>query len=206
MVANYTELLAERYRGQLDERADKYIHYASDGARRMQRLVSDLLAYSRVGSRGGPLVEVDSGAVLARVLQTLRQPMSESGAELEAGELPRVLADEGQLHQLLQNLISNALKYRAEAPPRVRVNAQREGAHWRFEVADNGIGLDMRYAERIFQMFQRLHEIGRYEGSGIGLAIAKRIVERHGGRIGVDSVPGRGSTFFFTLSAASDPS
>ncbi|WP_423600635.1 sensor histidine kinase [Roseateles sp. MS654] len=202
MVANYTELLAQRYAGQLDERADKYIHYASDGARRMQRLVADLLAYSRVGSQGKALVPVDAGEVLDAVTHGLQRLLRESGGSVEAGPLPRVMADEGQLHQLLQNLVSNAIKFRSAAPPQVRIEARRDGLRWRFSVSDNGIGIDMQYAQRVFQMFQRLHEQGRYEGSGIGLAIAKRIVERHGGTIWIDSAPGRGSTVSFTLAAA----
>jgi len=201
MVANYTELLAQRYRGKLDDRADKYIHYASDGARRMQRLVADLLSYSRVGSQGKPLVPVDSGKVLSSVMQSLQRLIRETGATVVHGELPPVLADEVQLHQLLQNLLSNAIKFRGNEPPRIAVDASPQGARWQFSVADNGIGLDMQYGERIFQMFQRLHELGKYEGSGIGLAIAKRIVERHGGVIRVESAPGAGTTFFFTLRA-----
>ncbi|MBL8362716.1 MAG: PAS domain S-box protein [Rubrivivax sp.] len=203
MVANYTELLAERYRGRLDERADKYIHYASDGARRMQRLVSDLLAYSRVGSQGRPLLPTSSDRVLRRVLEMLRRLVQESEARVEFDGLPEVMADEGQLHQLFQNLIGNAIKFRGEAPPRIVVKAVPAGPQWQFSVSDNGIGLEMRYAERIFQMFQRLHELGRYEGSGIGLAISKRIVERHGGRIWVESTPGVGTTFHFTLARVS---
>ncbi|HSI05999.1 MAG: PAS domain S-box protein [Myxococcota bacterium] len=202
MVANYTELLAERYRGKLDERADKYIHYASDGARRMQRLVSDLLAYSRVGSQGKPLVRVSSGATLKNVLDSLQSLIRESGARITSSELPAVLADEVQLAQLFQNLIGNAIKFRAEAAPHVTINAVQQDRVYLFSVADNGIGMEMQYAERIFQMFQRLHEPGKYPGSGIGLSIAKRIVERHGGRIWVESKPGVGTTFFFTLPAA----
>lgn len=202
MVANYTELLAQRYAGQIDERADKYIRYASDGARRMQQLVADLLAYSRVGSQGKPLVPVEADQVLEAVTHSLQRLLRESGGTVEVGPLPRVQADEGQLHQLLQNLISNAIKFRAEAPPRVRVSARPQGHRWLFQVSDNGIGIDMQYAQRVFQMFQRLHELGRYEGSGIGLAIAKRIVERHGGSIWIDSAPGQGSTVSFTLPPA----
>jgi len=199
MVANYTELLAQRYRGKLDEKADKYIHYASDGARRMQRLVADLLAYSRVGSQGKSLVPVDSGAVLGSVLESLQSLVRNAGARVEYDALPVVLADDVQLRQLFQNLISNAIKFRAEAAPHVVVKAAGAGDRWQFSVSDNGIGMDMQHAPRIFQMFQRLHELGRYEGSGIGLAIAKRIVERHGGSIWVDSLLGRGTTFFFSL-------
>lgn len=202
MVANYTELLAQRYQGKLDERADKYIHYASDGARRMQRLVADLLTYSRVGSQGKPMSVVNGGKVLAAVTQSLQRLIRETGATIVCAGLPEVLADEMQLHQLLQNLLSNAIKFRGDEPPRIVIEAVAEGARWQFSVSDNGIGLDMQYGARIFQMFQRLHELGKYEGSGIGLAIAKRIVERHGGAIGVQSTQGVGTTFFFTLQAA----
>lgn len=202
MVASYTELLAQRYRGKLDERADKYIYYAVDGAKRMQQLVSDLLAYSRIGSQGRPLVPVSSDEVLRRVMQGLRKPLTDTHAIVEANALPMVLADEGQLGQLFQNLISNALKFRSDSPPRVVIDASRTRDRWTFSVRDNGIGFDMQFAEKIFLMFQRLHERGKYEGSGIGLSIVKRIVDRHGGQLRVESAPGKGSTFFFTLKAA----
>jgi PAS domain S-box-containing protein len=201
MMANYTELLARRYQGQLDEKADKYIHYASDGARRMQRLVSDLLAFSRVGSQGRPLAPTSSQRVLKDVIHSLKPLVRAAGATVAFEALPMVMADESQLHQLFQNLLSNAIKFRSEAPPHIVVSAVAEGSWWSFSVADNGIGLEMRFAERIFQMFQRLHALGRYEGGGIGLAIAKRIVERHGGRIWVESAPGTGTTFHFTLAS-----
>jgi PAS domain S-box-containing protein len=199
MVANYTELLAQRYRGKLDEKADKYIHYASDGARRMQRLVADLLEYSRVGSQGKSLLPVDANAVLVSVLDSLQALIGGANATVEHGALPLVLADEVQLRQVFQNLISNAIKFRSAAAPHVTVKATAASGRWLFSVADNGIGLDMKHAARIFQMFQRLHELGRYEGSGIGLAIAKRIVERHGGSIWVESQIGAGTTFCFSL-------
>jgi PAS domain S-box-containing protein len=202
MVASFTELLGQRYRGQLDAKADQYIFYAVDGARRMQQLIADLLAYSRVGSQGGPLVPVACDGVLPRVLGVLQPAIAETGAAFEIGPLPTVLADEGELGQLLQNLVGNALKFRGEAPPRIAIAARWHGDRWLFSVADNGIGIEMRYAERIFQMFQRLHDRGTFEGSGIGLAIAKRIVERHGGRIWFESTPGAGTTFFFTLAPA----
>ena len=202
MVASYTELLGQRYQGRLDEKADKYIHYAVDGAKRMQRLVSDLLAFSRVGSQGKKLVPVDATMVLQRVQETLRRPIREAGATVELGPLPAVMADETQLHQLFQNLIGNALKFRSDRPPRIVVTATAQHQRWVFAVADNGIGIEMQYADRIFQMFQRLHSLGKYEGSGIGLAIAKRIVERHGGTIWLESVPGSGTTFFLTLPKA----
>jgi light-regulated signal transduction histidine kinase (bacteriophytochrome) len=168
----------------------------------MQRLVADLLAYSRVGSQGGPLAPVACAGVVQRVLVALQPAIAEAGASFEIGPLPTVQADEGQLGQLLQNLIGNALKFRGEAAPRVRIDARRLDDRWLFSVTDNGIGIEMRYAERIFQMFQRLHERGAFEGSGIGLAIAKRIVERHGGRIWFESAPGAGTTFWFTLADA----
>lgn len=205
MVANFVELLAARYKGKLDERADKYIGFASDGARRMQRLITDLLAYSRVGTQGKPLVTVDTAAVLARVLHGLGPMIRESGAEIEAGALPPVAGDETQLGQLFQNLISNAIKFRGEAAPRIAIAATREGQFWQFSVADNGIGIDKAHAGRIFQMFQRLHARAEIEGSGIGLALAKRIVERHGGTIDFDSAPGEGTVFRFTLEAVPEP-
>ncbi len=202
MVASYTELLGDRYRGTLDEKADKYIHYAVDGAKRMQRLVTDLLAYSRVGSQGKALVPVSSANVVQSVLEMLAPTLDAVGGTVEVSALPDVLADEGQLRLLFQNLIGNALKFRGDAPPVVRVEARRVEDRWLFSVADNGIGIDMKYADRIFLMFQRLHERGKFEGSGIGLAIAQRIAERHGGRIRLASKLGLGSTFSFSLSPA----
>ena len=203
MVASYTTLLAERYRGHLDDRADKYIHYATDGAKRMQRLVADLLAYSRVGSQGVRLRTVNTGDVLQTTLTSLGELIRESSAEIEVvGALPTVLADEGQLLQVFQNLIANAIKFRSHAPPMVTVEAARRSSCWVFSLKDNGIGIDMRYADRIFNMFQRLHDKDTYEGSGIGLAITKRIVERHGGKIWFESADKAGTTFFFTLPAA----
>jgi PAS domain S-box-containing protein len=202
MVASYTELLGQRYRGQLDDKADKYIHYAVDGAKRMQRLVSDLLAYSRVGSQGKPLAPVALDGVVRNVLEVLKEPIQRCAAVIEAAALPLVLADEDQMGQLFQNLIGNALKFRGTAPPRIAIVARPADERWQITVADNGIGLDMQYGHRIFEMFQRLHERGKYDGSGIGLAIAKRIVERHGGRIWVESQLGAGATFGFTLQAA----
>jgi two-component system, chemotaxis family, sensor kinase Cph1 len=202
MVASYTELLGQRYRGKLDDKADKYIHYAVDGARRMQRMINDVLAFSRVGSEGKPATPTSAEQVVDRVLGVLARAIDQAGATIVRGPLPDVLADEGQLHQLFQNLIGNALKFRGEAPPRVAIEATRHGARCRFTVQDNGIGVDPRYAERIFQMFQRLHDRSTYDGSGIGLTIAKRIVERHGGQIGFEATPGGGATFWFTLRCA----
>jgi len=202
MVASYTDLLAQRYRGQLDERADKYMHYITDGAKRMQRLVTDLLTYSRVGSQGVHMKPVGAAGIVEHVLRALGPLIRETGATIEVGALPMVMADEVQLMQLLQNLIGNAIKFRSERPPRVSIEVVECDDRWQFSIRDNGIGIDLRFAERIFQMFQRLHEKERYEGSGIGLSIAKRIVERHGGRIWLESTVGEGTTFFFTLVAA----
>lgn len=199
MVASYTQLLAQRYEDKLDEKAKKYIGYAVEGATRMQGLVNDLLQLSRVGTQGKPLVETDAARSLEEVLESLGRVLQESGVEIERGSLPKVMADPTQLRQLLQNLIENAVKFRGGEAPRVRVSADKNGGEWVFEVADNGIGIEPKYHERVFTIFQRLHERGRYPGSGIGLSIAKKIVERHGGRIWIESAPGEGTSFFFSL-------
>jgi len=200
MVASYTELLAKRYQGQLDERADKYIHYASDGARRMQMLIDALLTYSRVGTKGGELVPTHTSQVVKEALKNLEAVIQESGANIKLGRLPTVLADRIQLSQLFQNLIGNALKYRGEAAaPDIHVNAKRLDGMIQFSIADNGIGIAPEFHERIFQIFQRLHERGQYDGTGLGLALAKKIVERHGGKIWLESKEGEGAVFNFTL-------
>jgi len=199
MVANYVELLAERYSGALDERADKYIRFASEGARRMQHLVSDLLAYSRLGSRRMRMAAVDTRRCLAHAVQSLDRTIAETGATIDTGDLPTVRGDPGMLDLVFQNLLGNAIKFRSDAAPVIRVGAVREGEEWRFTVADNGIGIDMQFADRIFQMFQRLHERSRYDGSGMGLAIVKRIVEQHEGRVWIVSAPGGGTQVHFTL-------
>lgn len=202
MVANYSQLLARRYEGQLDERADKYIRYAVDGTRRMQALVHALLEYSRVGSQGRPFEAVDLGVLMERVVRSFASTLHTTGGEVTYDELPTVDGDPVQLAQLFQNLIQNALKFHGEAPPRVCIEARAEGSAWRVAVIDHGIGIDPEQAERVFQMFQRLHPIGTYEGSGMGLAITKRIVERHGGRVWFEATPGGGTTFFVTLQSA----
>jgi light-regulated signal transduction histidine kinase (bacteriophytochrome) len=206
MVTSFLQLLERRYEGQLDATAQEYIGYAVDGARRMQRLIQDLLAYSRVGTRGQDLGPVDAGEVVLDVLHDLGAAIAETGATVEgAGTLPVVLADATQLHQLFLNLIGNALKFRRpDEAPRIRIEAAPtvldDGRPaWRFSVSDTGIGLDPQYRERIFQVFQRLHTRDEYEGTGIGLAICKKIVERHGGTIDVESASGQGATFSFTL-------
>ncbi len=202
MVVTYTELLAERYKGLLDEKADKYIHYAVDGAKRMQQLVKDLLAFSRVDTQGEKPTPIESESVLKNVLDSLKLAIEQTEAEIVCGALPPVCADKVQLAQVFQNLIGNALKFHGQHPPRIDIGAERNGDKWAFHVKDNGIGIDGQYAEVVFQMFQRLHQRGQYDGSGIGLAIAKKIVERHGGRIWFNSELEKGSTFSFTMPAA----
>ena len=199
MVASYVQLLARRYEGQLDERADQYIGFAVDGATRMQGLINDLLAFSRVGTAGKELAAVNLEHVLATVLQNMQVSLDESRAEVTHDPLPTVWGDEGQLVQLLQNLMVNALKFHSEATPCVHLGVQDNGAEWRVCVRDNGIGIEPQYLERIFVIFQRLHSRQRYPGTGIGLAICRRIVECHGGRITAQSDLGQGSEFCFTL-------
>jgi len=199
MVTAYTQLLAERYRGKLDENADKFIGYASEGALRMQVLIQDLLAFSRVGRNGSTSNSVDCNAVMAEVLQTLSPAIRESGAVVTCGTLPTVWADRTQVAQVFQNLIGNAIKFRGKEPPAVSVQAEKSGEQWQCSVSDNGIGIDSEYVEKIFVVFQRLHARDEYPGNGIGLAICKKIVERNGGKIWVESQPGCGSTFKFTL-------
>ncbi len=202
MVSNYTQLLARRYAGRLDADADDFINFAVDGATRMQALIEDLLQYSRVGTRGKPLAVTDSTAVLERALRGLTLAIEDSGATVTSDPLPTVMADDIQLERVLRNLVENAMKFRSVEPPRIHVSAaEQEDGMWRFSVHDNGLGIDAQYHERIFVIFQRLHGRGEYPGSGIGLAISRRIVERHGGRIWVESEAGKGSTFYFTMPA-----
>jgi light-regulated signal transduction histidine kinase (bacteriophytochrome) len=200
MVASYTQLLARRYKGKLDSDADEFIAYALDGVTRMQRLIQDLLAYSRVGSKAQDFLDISSEDALQQALINLRSAIAESGALVTHGPLPSVLADETQLIQLFQNLIGNAIKYQNSKVPRVHISVAKNGGEkWIFSVKDNGLGIDPQYFESIFGMFQRLHKREEFAGSGIGLAICKKIVERHGGTISVESQPGHGSTFSFVL-------
>lgn len=198
-VASFCELWQRRYGGRLGAEADELIGFAVDGAKRMQSLVRDLLELSRVGTRGRPLVEVDCGRVVAEVVAGLRPAIESCGARIAVDPLPTVLGDAAQLGQLFANLIGNALKYRSEAPAVIRVTVTDAGEAWQVAVADNGIGIDPEFHERIFQIFHRLHGRDVYPGNGIGLALARKIVERHGGRIRVESRPGEGATFRFTL-------
>jgi PAS domain S-box-containing protein len=201
MVAGYTQLLARRYAGRLDQDADEFIGFAVDGAKRMQDLINDLLTYSRVGTRAMQVRAVDTQEVVDTVLADLAAQIEEASASITCEDLPSVVADPTQLRQLFQNLIANAVKFHGGRPPTVRVAAEACPSGWRFSVQDNGIGIEPQYLERIFVLFQRLHTRADYPGTGIGLAICKKIVERHGGTIGVDSEPGTGTTFWFTLPA-----
>ena len=199
MVASYTQLLAERYENQLDDKAKKFIHYAVDGAVRMQLLINDLLVFSRVGTKGKPLEPVDAHAVLGEAIKNLKMSIDEAKALVTNEELPTVRVDASQLAQVFQNLISNALKFRGEKPPHIHISSKDNKQEWLFSVKDNGIGIEPQYTEKVFVIFQRLHTKAEYPGSGIGLAICKKIVERHGGRIWFESEFGQGATFFFTI-------
>ena len=203
MVASYTQLLSRRYKGKLDADADEFIAFAVDGASRMQRLIQDLLAFSRVGSKGRDLLETSSEDALEQALINLRGAIEASSAVVTHDPLPAVLADEMQLIQLFQNLVGNAIKYHKPGVPHVHVSAAKNGGkNWDFSIKDDGLGIDPQYFERIFGMFQRLHKRDEFAGTGIGLAICKKIVERHGGSISVESQLGHGSTFHFALAAA----
>jgi PAS domain S-box-containing protein len=202
MVSSYVQLLERRYGDQLDTDAHEFIDFAVDGVNRMQRLIDDLLTYSRVGTSEYELEPVDLGALVQDTLKGMRATVGESGAEVLCEGLPTVVGDPGQLRQLFQNLISNAIKFVEREPPRIEVSAVRDGRDWRFSVADNGIGIDPSHAERIFEVFKRLHGRDAYAGSGIGLSICKRIVERHNGRIWVEPNEGGGSRFCFTIPAS----
>jgi PAS domain S-box-containing protein len=215
MVASYTQLLSRRYKGQLDADADQFIAFAVDGASRMQRLIQDLLAYSQIGTKGRQLIDTSSEETLQQALLNLKGAIEDSGAVVTHEVLPAVLADGTQLIQLFQNLVGNAIKYQSAGTPRIHISVAREevtaapppagaaeGGKWIFSVRDNGLGIDPKYFEKIFGMFQRLHKREEFAGTGIGLAICKKIVERHGGGISVESQPGAGSTFRFALRAS----
>jgi PAS domain S-box-containing protein len=198
-VAGYIGLLQRRYGESLDASAGEYIAGALDGATRMQGLIGDLLVYSRAGTRGKEPGPAEVQAILKNTMENLRASIQESGAVITADPLPTVQADAVQLTQLFQNLIGNAIKFRADRPPQIHIGARREKSRWIFSVRDNGVGIDPQYHERIFLIFQRLHTRTKYPGTGIGLAICKKIVERHGGEIWLESQPGQGSTFYFTI-------
>lgn len=199
MVASFTQLLAKRYQHKLDKDANDFIRYAVDGATRMQTLISDLLTYSRVGMQEKPFELTNCEAILDRVIFTLKFAIADSGAVITHGFLPVLMADDTQLSQLFQNLLGNAIKFRGANPPRVHVSSERNANGWKISVQDNGIGISPEHRERIFQIFQRLHTKAEYPGTGIGLAICKKIVERHGGCLCVESTPEGGSIFSFTM-------
>jgi PAS domain S-box-containing protein len=201
MVTGFMQLFEEKYHSLLDQTGAQYVRFAVDGAKRMRQLIDDLLSYSRVGSKAREPVPVDAEKALEEALANLRASIEESGARITHNSLPRVRADALQLTQVFQNLVGNAIKFHGDRPPRIDVEACRDDDHWRFCVKDDGIGIDAEYFERIFMIFQRLHTREEYPGTGIGLAICKKIVDRHGGRIWVESKKGQGAAFFFTFPA-----
>jgi light-regulated signal transduction histidine kinase (bacteriophytochrome) len=198
-------MLEQRYGPELDERARQYIHYAVDGAKRMQLLINDLLDFSRVGRVSGERVPTQTGAALDVALENLSATVEDSGTTVTRDDLPQVMGNRLQLTQLFQNLIENAVKFRSEEPPRIHISAKRSGQMWEFSCADNGIGVESKYADRIFLIFQRLHPRDVYPGTGIGLALCRKIVEYHGGTLWLDGgAEGHGATFRWTLPAAGD--
>ncbi len=204
MVSSFTQLLAQRYSDQLDDEANEFIDFAVDGANRMQRQITDLLLYSRIGSQGKQLLPVNTGSALRKALANLQILIEETRATVTADDLPQVDADRGQLVTLFQNLIGNAIKFHGDSPPQVVISAEREGLYIHFKVTDNGIGMEQKYFSRIFTIFQRLHTAETYSGTGIGLAICERIVTRHQGKIWVESEFGTGSVFHFTMKAGKE--
>lgn len=201
VITNYTQLLERRYRGQLDDNADDFIEFITDAASRMQVLINDLLVFSRVHTRGQEMRETDCNYVVKKAMDNLKLAIEENEATIviETEPLPAVLGDSTQLTQLFQNIIGNAIKFRSEIKPIIRISTEEGQEYWTFKIKDNGIGFEMQYAARIFVIFQRLHPKETYAGSGIGLAVCKKIVERHGGDIAVESEPGEGTTIVFTL-------
>ena len=199
MVASYTQLLEKRYKDKLDTDAKEFIHFAVDGALRMQKLINDLLSYSLVSTRQKPVKPTDCNSVLGQVIANLSLTIEQNNDIITNDDLPTVMADESQMQELFKNLVGNAIKFRSEHAPRVHVSAKQNGNKWLFSVQDNGLGIDPQFKDKIFLIFQRLHSKEEYPGTGIGLAICKRIVEHHGGKIWFDSDVGKGSTFYFTL-------
>jgi PAS domain S-box-containing protein len=199
MVASYCQLLKRRYEGKLDADADEFIGFAVEGASRMQRLINDLLTYSRVGRKDNELAQISGADIVKAALANLEAAIAESTAKIELGELPEIYGNRTQLVQLFQNLVGNAIKFRGASPPIIRITAAPHEQFSQFTVEDNGIGIEAEYLERVFVIFQRLHDRAKYSGTGIGLAVAKKVVDRHGGRIWIESTPGQGSRFHFTL-------
>ena len=207
MVAIYNQMLAAEFADRLDENGRQYIHYSVQGARQMEMLIRDILAYTNAAAMAGePPTLLRSTETLRKVMASLEATIRASGAIIEAGDLPELMMHEAHLVQILEHLIANAIKYRRPEPPRIRIHAEKPAEslenHWRFQVSDNGIGISPAYAQQIFGIFKRLHTSAEYPGTGVGLAICQKIVERYGGRMWVESEPGKGSTFLFTLPAA----
>lgn len=199
MISSYTQLLAQRYKTQLDEDARDFLKFAMDGANRMQKLINDLLTYSRLGTRGKPLKPIDCHTVLGQTLANLRKVIQDNHALVTNDDLPTVMADEAQLVQLFQNFISNAIRFHSKKQPRIHISAEEKDEEWIFSIQDNGIGIESEFKDRIFVIFQKLHSKEKYPGTGMGLAICRKIAERHGGRIWFDSVPDKGSIFYFAI-------
>ena len=206
MITSYLNLLERRCRGRLDEDGEEFLRYAVNGAERMKRLIRDFLAVSRISTQALIREPSDSGEIVANALQNLSAAIEESGTLVQLDPLPSIPADPGLLAQVFQNLIANAIKFHGDRPPEIRISAREQGSDWIFTVSDNGIGIESRHADRIFRIFERLHESTEYSGSGIGLAICKKIVERHGGRIWFESEPGVGTVFHFTIPAKAEKS
>lgn len=203
VIQNFTELLGEHLSGELDEAAQKYMRYITNGAVRMRTLIQDLLAYSRAGMKDLNEMTVDFGTLVDEAVEGLQDTIKEANAVLVRGDLPKLKASPALMRQVFQNLIANAVKFRGEQAPKIAVSASQAESEWIFAVTDNGIGIEKRYHDKIFEIFQRLHPTSKYPGTGIGLAICKKIVERHGGRIWIESEPGKGTTFYFSLPAES---
>ncbi|MFP4461472.1 MAG: ATP-binding protein [Thermotogota bacterium] len=204
MVTSYLQLIEKRYKDNLNDDGREFIAFAVEGAKRMQTLINDLLKYSRVDTKGKQFSKVDCNAVLSDTLNNLEIAIEESRAKITHDHLPTVNGDETQLRQLFQNLVGNAIKFRREQSPEIHISVESEDDHWRFKVRDNGIGIEPKYFKRIFQVFQRLHGRNEYSGTGIGLAVCKKIVERHGGEISVESSPNQGAIFIFTIRKEGD--
>ena len=205
MVSSFTQLLADRYKDQLDEKAHRYINFAVDGAARMQILIEDLLRFSRISTQGKELVPINSSAVLTDTLHLLRVLVNERNAQITHDNLPTIMGDEVQISQLFQNLITNGIKFCQAKTPTIHVSVQlNEDNFYQFSFRDNGIGIDQKYKDRVFVIFQRLHTREEYSGTGIGLSLCKRIVERHGGQIWFDTEPEGGTIFHITLQPAGD--
>ena len=199
MVASFTQLLKKRYNHLLDQDGKDYIHFAVDGANRMSELIADLLDLSRVTTRGKEFEKVNLSQPVQGAVALLKERLDSTGTELTIGNLPNLKCDSSQLQRVFQNLISNAIKFRTDNSPKISIYAKNKGKYWQISVKDNGIGIDKKFHERIFVIFQRLHNRDKYSGTGIGLAVAARIIDRHGGKIWVESEPGKGATFHFTL-------